>query len=71
MSFPESRTEGCVLLVDPYKMIEGTRITSGQGRKSNRDSKMPKENFKQSCVYAEELNGSKRVSGQLKKRENY
>ena len=51
-------------------MIEGTRITSGQGRKSNRDSKMPKENFKQSCVYAEELNGYKRVSGQLKKREN-
>ena len=46
MSFPESRTEGSVLLVDLHKMIEETRIKRDQGRKSNGDSKMYKENLK-------------------------
>ena len=35
MSFPESRTEGSVLLADLYKMAEKTRIKRSQGRKSN------------------------------------
>ena len=46
MSFPESRTEGSVLLVDLHKMIEETKIKRDQGRKSNGDSKMYKENLK-------------------------
>ena len=59
MSFPESRPGSSVLLVVLYKMTEKTRIKRGQGRKSNGESKMPKNHFKQWCPQAEELNGFK------------